>query len=71
MEENATNGKHTLAEQLAHYEATGELLPEANLLEGLVRVDCYLRAVALARRRANQESSLASKFGLVQTWGTG
>jgi len=61
MEDNAGNGKPTLAEQLAHYEATGELLPGATLLEGLVRVDGYLRAVALAKRSERaHESSLAT-----------
>jgi len=60
MKDKQTDGRPTLAEQLAHYEATGELLPGATLLEGLVRIDGYLRAVADSQRpQRPQESSLA------------
>ena len=59
MEETRTDRTTSLEEQLAHLEATGELLPDARLIEGVARADRYLQAVELAQRaRPGGESSL-------------
>jgi hypothetical protein len=50
MDETRTGRPASLREQLARHEATGELLPDAQMIEVVTRVDRYLQAVALAKR---------------------
>jgi len=60
MEEMRTDRTASLREQLARFEATGELLPDSQLTEVVTRVDRYLQAVALVRKaKPGSESSIA------------